>query len=307
MPAPLGPLAIAGLTLAGGFIDAGSQSNINRQTQRYNDRMYARMRGDAIDDWNMQNEYNSPAAMMARLKAAGLNPNLAYGQVQNDSGPVRSTDAKAWSPQAPRYGVGDAAVQGMLAYQDIELKQAQADNIKAQTDVARQDELLRAAQILGLTTSTESTRFDLNMKNRLKDVSVQAAELGVQQQMAGIDKTLADTDLSRIGFDRSIADIGATRAGTQVALNRDEREAAANASNLREAVHRILNMQAINAKTEVERQHIKKQIEMLNQSQDIKAYEQSLKEKNIYPGDSYFYRVLEIVISRLRGKSSVVK
>lgn len=33
-----------------------------------------------IDFWNMQNAYNSPAAQMERYQAAGLNPNLIYGQ-----------------------------------------------------------------------------------------------------------------------------------------------------------------------------------------------------------------------------------
>lgn len=32
-----------------------------------------------IDFWNMQNDYNSPAQQMSRLEAAGLNPNLVYG------------------------------------------------------------------------------------------------------------------------------------------------------------------------------------------------------------------------------------
>lgn len=34
-----------------------------------------------IEMWNKQNAYNSPAAQMARLEAAGLNPNLAYGSL----------------------------------------------------------------------------------------------------------------------------------------------------------------------------------------------------------------------------------
>lgn len=33
--------------------------------------------------WNMNNEYNSPAAQMARFKEAGLNPNLIYSQGSN--------------------------------------------------------------------------------------------------------------------------------------------------------------------------------------------------------------------------------
>lgn len=33
-----------------------------------------------LEMWNRANEYNSPAQQMARLKAAGLNPNLVYGK-----------------------------------------------------------------------------------------------------------------------------------------------------------------------------------------------------------------------------------
>lgn len=35
-----------------------------------------------VDMWNMQNRYSSPAAQMQRYVAAGLNPNLIYGQPQ---------------------------------------------------------------------------------------------------------------------------------------------------------------------------------------------------------------------------------
>ena len=42
--------------------------------------------------WNMQNEYNTPENQMARLKEAGLNPNLIYGQISsgNSSSSVHS-------------------------------------------------------------------------------------------------------------------------------------------------------------------------------------------------------------------------
>lgn len=33
-----------------------------------------------IEQWNRENEYNSPSAQMARYKSAGLNPDLIYGQ-----------------------------------------------------------------------------------------------------------------------------------------------------------------------------------------------------------------------------------
>lgn len=38
-----------------------------------------------VEFWNMQNQYNRPSAQVARLKEAGLNPALAYGQGGNVS------------------------------------------------------------------------------------------------------------------------------------------------------------------------------------------------------------------------------
>lgn len=45
-----------------------------------------------LDVWNMQNEYNSPAAQMLRYQDAGLNPNLIYSQ-SNMAGDVKSASA----------------------------------------------------------------------------------------------------------------------------------------------------------------------------------------------------------------------
>lgn len=46
--------------------------------------------------WKMQNEYNTPANQMARLKEAGLNPNLIYGNITpgNSSSSVHAQPAQ---------------------------------------------------------------------------------------------------------------------------------------------------------------------------------------------------------------------
>lgn len=49
------------------------QNRRNRQNMRYQHDLDKQM-------WDYQNEYNTPAKQMERLKAAGLNPNLMYGQ-----------------------------------------------------------------------------------------------------------------------------------------------------------------------------------------------------------------------------------
>lgn len=295
---PLGPLAIAGIAAGSQLLNTGvgvyAQGRMNRKTRKWNEAMYARQRVDALSDWERQNEYNSPAAMMKRYEEAGLNKNLIYGQT-NDAGPIRSTNMEAWRPDVPSIDVGVGA--GLSAYYDMQVKQAQIDNVKAQTDVARQEELLKASQILSTNQGIDTAKFDLYMKQLLSRTSVEAAELGVE-------KLAADTELSKISWNEKVANIGATRAATHVTLNRDEREAASNASNLREAAMRILNMRMSNAKMMDERMHIRAQIDQLKQMKDIKAYEQSMKEQNIYPGDSYFYRILETLIQRLRGSKS---
>lgn len=52
----------------------------NEASRQWSMDMYDRQRLDNLEDWNRQNEYNTPEAQMERFKAAGLNPNLIYGR-----------------------------------------------------------------------------------------------------------------------------------------------------------------------------------------------------------------------------------
>lgn len=45
----------------------------------FENRRYNKQRSDMLADRDYQNQYNSPVAQMERLKEAGLNPNLVYG------------------------------------------------------------------------------------------------------------------------------------------------------------------------------------------------------------------------------------
>ena len=48
--------------------------------QKHEERMAQEQRNWNLEQWHRQNKYNSPEAQMERLKAAGLNPHLLYGQ-----------------------------------------------------------------------------------------------------------------------------------------------------------------------------------------------------------------------------------
>jgi hypothetical protein len=81
-----------------------------------------------IKFWQMQNAYNDPSQQMSRLKKAGLNPNLVYGQ--SVSGATGQAGAVAPSKAAPySMDLGAAANNAMAAYQT----QAQVNNTNIDT------------------------------------------------------------------------------------------------------------------------------------------------------------------------------
>ncbi len=81
-----------------------------------------------IKFWQMQNAYNDPAQQMSRLKKAGLNPNLIYGQ--SVSGATGQAGAVAPSKAAPySMDLGTAANHAMAAYQTT----AQVNNVQIDT------------------------------------------------------------------------------------------------------------------------------------------------------------------------------
>lgn len=89
--------------------------------------------------WREQANYNSPINQMRRLEAAGLNPNLVYGQV---------ADSKMATPptmQAPRYEAPNLQ-ESLIAHQQVvnmqeqnKLIRAQAGEVAARTAVANSE------------------------------------------------------------------------------------------------------------------------------------------------------------------------
>lgn len=80
---------MANAAVAGLAAGIGTRKEQERQFN-YNMEM-AKWQNDVnVANWQMQNEYNTPANQMKRLKEAGINPNLAYsnGSVSNTSSPV---------------------------------------------------------------------------------------------------------------------------------------------------------------------------------------------------------------------------
>lgn len=86
-----------------------------------------------LENWHMQNAYNTPEAQMKRFKDAGLNPNLIYGQ--GNAG--NASEIKGY--QAPRmeynYKPSFDPLNVISAFQNFQLQRAQIDNVKADTEL----------------------------------------------------------------------------------------------------------------------------------------------------------------------------
>ena len=105
--------------LAGLF--TGNQQEIwNRKAS---DKAYERK----LEFWNMQNEYNSPKEQMNRLREAGLNPHLMYGQgVQGATGQAKDVSAPQQSPSSLMHTNFNVDPLGSIGkYQEIQNMKAQ--------------------------------------------------------------------------------------------------------------------------------------------------------------------------------------
>lgn len=89
--------------------------------------------------WNAQNLYNTPAEQVKRLEAAGLNPQLAYGQLA-DSKAGAAPEMEAVHYEAPKYS-GPSLMETLSSYQQI--VNMQESNKKIRLDNALAAEALR--------------------------------------------------------------------------------------------------------------------------------------------------------------------
>lgn len=177
---------------------AGIGGNI--LANRYAKKQLAAQNAYNREMWELDNEYNSPANQMERLREAGLNPHLVYGNgtVANTSrGPVRSDDyLKVPSPTGD---LGGIAANSIASYQDIKMREAQTDNIKAQTDNINARTLTESfrtglTELQGKKTYEETRQMEglWNFNVQAKEAEARKAEISVDQALQQLVLMKAD-------------------------------------------------------------------------------------------------------------------
>lgn len=217
-------IAAAGISLAGQLINSGIQGGMNRAQRRWNEKMYGMQRKDALADWAMQNEYNSPLQQMARLKAAGLNPNLVYNNGATHSAQaVQKSDMKQWSPQAPQFDFG---------------------------------------QIIDQYLGTQQRQNAINVgKEQLEALKLENINKGIKnvkdaKGLPFVERMLEST------LEKNAAAIAAMRQQTQFSISENARRELRNTADINVAVQRALNIeqQTTNDKVKLENLKVTKDI-----------------------------------------------
>lgn len=141
----------------------------------------------AVENWKMVQAYNTPAMQMQRLKEAGLNPHLVYGNGA-DAQAVGSPAA----PQKPNYIAPDLRV-----FTDVALKDAQVDNVQEQTNVNRQEVLRKTVQTANEVLKGRKSKIEAEIAEDMKLISMEAQkeqlrQMQIQTEIKTISRTVAD-------------------------------------------------------------------------------------------------------------------
>lgn len=110
------------------------------------ERAHKRDRQEALEDWNRQNEYNSPKNQMQRYKDAGLNPQLIYGQ--GTPGNASATPVQTQKSGNPTHRMDLQAIYGEAKRLEANMQQVHqtVENLKTnqelmQTNIQLQNQL----------------------------------------------------------------------------------------------------------------------------------------------------------------------
>ena len=187
-----------------------AQRKENEAQRRYNLMLAEKQNKWNIEQWQRNNDYNTPSAVMSRLRSAGINPHMYYSK-GNAMGGV-STSSPEMTSGSPAEAVDTSGMLGQSTYgqsvqmamdkavqvasirklnADTRLTEQKADTEEYNTDIFESDAAFRNA----LNSSTlRLTDMDIDLKGSQKNLTdgqigmlrYEAAVL--QKQMDKIDR-----------------------------------------------------------------------------------------------------------------------
>lgn len=126
----IGSAITGGTSLGNGLFGYFSTKATNKANKKLAEIAYQQN----VEQWERENAYNHPAQQMARLKEAGLNPNLVYGNGSAVQTSARSPQLNYPNMQTPNLQLDFSGVLDVIQkVKNIEQTQAITDNYRQTT------------------------------------------------------------------------------------------------------------------------------------------------------------------------------
>lgn len=217
-----GSLINAGSSLIGSIAGAIGQNKIvdkqieaqkaeNQKNREYN-MMLARQQNQwNLEQWQRENDYNSPTSQMARLREAGLNPDLMYGQGTTGNS-FSSPEMTSGAPSEPndmsamlsKRSFGQTMQQILDKEQQRRMNEAQIEAIRA---TAREKNTnANATEIESAIAQAREGRevqlFGLTLRNTQllgdkTDAEIKSIFQGIENMKKDADRIVSETDKNR--------------------------------------------------------------------------------------------------------------
>lgn len=175
-------------SLGSSIINSVNQSSENAKNRQFQADQAKLAYQRQVELWNMENQYNTPSAQMARYSAAGLNPNLIYGQQQLGA-------------SVPAVGAASSSVSGIGRFDNpfssvfnnyMAIKQYDLNQENIRNEINNRDALTAAevdrrnAEAAKLRADTARSAYDLDFEKSVRDIRQKLIELGVPEKDAEI-------------------------------------------------------------------------------------------------------------------------
>lgn len=169
MPFPIIPVIMGAVSLASSIIAARAGKKQTNKTAQANMDL-AKYQAQANEQFiDKQNAYNTPAMQMGRYNDAGLNPNLIYGQGSSGN---QESPARYEAPHVD-YHFNPFQIPEVLGpFQDYQMREAQIDNVKANTESTRTEIGNKLLDRLLTQVNTSRQEFDLGQAKNLAPYSL---------------------------------------------------------------------------------------------------------------------------------------
>lgn len=207
MPTP-GSELLSAVPVVGQVAASVSDYFSNRSTNKTNLQIARETNEANYNLWKENNAYNTPEAQMARYRAAGLNPNMIYGQISsgNSSSPASAQGAVMKATKFGDLGSMNAVMsylqnrlnQSTIRLQDTQSSKNDAESVRTRTLTLndQKDGLLKdityLEKLVGLYQS--QNRFPYEIRSIQKDIEIKRSNLRkIDAEITNISAQTANT------------------------------------------------------------------------------------------------------------------